>query len=87
MVTEQAVTEPRVFAVSYEFEVEAVTRAEIGPEASTESEFLVRPMVSSTELLAVTSQVLEVVAEAEAEAGLPESELRLWGSVPEAELQ
>jgi hypothetical protein len=42
-------------------------------------------MVSSTELLAVTSQVLEVVAEAE--AGLPESELRLWGSVPEAELQ
>jgi hypothetical protein len=85
MVTEQAVTEPRVFAVSYEFEVEAVTRAEIGPEASTESEFLVRPMVSSTELLAVTSQVLEVVAEAE--AGLPESELRLWGSVPEAELQ
>jgi hypothetical protein len=85
MVTEQAVTEPRVFAVSYEFEVEAVTRAEIGPEASTKSEFLVRPMVSSTELLAVTSQVLEVVAEAE--AGLPESELRLWGSVPEAELQ
>ena len=85
MVTEQAVTEPMVFAVSYEFEVEAVTRAEIGPEASTESEFLVRPMVSSTELLAVTSQVLEVVAEAE--AGLPESELRLWGSVPEAELQ
>ena len=85
MVTEQAVTEPRVFAVSYEFEVEAVTRAEIGPEASTESEFLVRPMVSSTELLVVTSQVLEVVAEAE--AGLPESELRLWGSVPEAELQ
>ena len=85
MVTEQAVTEPRVFAVSYEFEVEAVTRAETGPEASTESEFLVRPMVSSTELLAVTSQVLEVVAEAE--AGLPESELRLWGSVPEAELQ
>lgn len=79
------VTEPRVFAVSYEFEVEAVTRAETGPEASTESEFLVRPMVSSTELLAVTSQVLEVVAEAE--AGLPESELRLWGSVPEAELQ
>jgi len=62
-----------------------VTRAETGPEASTESEFLVRPMVSSTELLAVTSQVLEVVAEAE--AGLPESELRLWGSVPEAELQ
>ena len=85
MDTEQAVTEPRVFAVSYEFEVEAVTRAETGPEASTESEFLVRPMVSSTELLAVTSQVLEVVAEAE--AGLPESELRLWGSVPEAELQ
>jgi len=85
MVTEQAVTEPRVFAVSYEFEVEAVTRAETGPEASTESEFLVRPMVSSTELLAVTSQVLEVVAEAE--AGLPETELRLWGSVPEAELQ
>ena len=85
MVTEQAVTEPRVFAVFYEFEVEAVTQAEIGPEASTESEFLVRPMVSSTELLAVTSQVLEVVAEAE--AGLPESELRLWGSVPEAELQ
>ena len=85
MVTEQAVAEPRVFAVSYEFEVEAVTRAETGPEASTESEFLVRPMVSSTELLAVTSQVLEVVAEAE--AGLPESELRLWGSVPEAELQ
>ena len=85
MVTEQAVTEPRVFAVSYEFEVEAVTRAEIGPEASTESEFLVRPMVSSTELLVVTSQVLEVVAEAE--AGLPESEPRLWGSVPEAELQ
>lgn len=79
------VTEPRVFAVSYEFEVEAVTRAETGPEASTESEFLVRPMVSSTELLAVTSQVLEVVAEAE--AGLPESEPRLWGSVPEAELQ
>ena len=62
-----------------------MTRAETGPEASTESEFLVRPMVSSTELLAVTSQVLEVVAEAE--AGLPESELRLWGSVPEAELQ
>jgi len=85
MVTEQAVAEPRVFAVSYEFEVEAVTRAETGPEASTESEFLVRPMVSSTELLAVTSQVLEVVAEAE--AGLSESEPRLWGSVPEAELQ
>lgn len=62
-----------------------MTRAETGPEASTESEFLVRPMVSSTELLAVTSQVLEVVAEAE--AGLPESEPRLWGSVPEAELQ